>query len=55
VQQHKVVVGSLSVRPFETDDSVEYLVLALHYSVNQVYIYRRQMGKDLEIYDMRAA
>jgi hypothetical protein len=47
--------GSLSVRPFETDDTVEYLVLALNYSVNQVYIYRRQMGKDVEIYDMRAA
>ncbi len=47
--------GSLSARPSQKDDTVDYLVLTLNYSINQVYIYRRQMGKDVEIYDMRAA
>ena len=47
--------GSLQVRPCAKDDTVEYLVLALNYYVNQVYIYRRHMSKELEVYDMRAA
>lgn len=46
--------GSLNVRPCAKDDAVEYLVLSLNYYVNQVHIYRRQMGKELEVYDMRA-
>jgi hypothetical protein len=47
--------GSLQVRPCAKDDTVEYLVLSLNYYVNQVYIYRRRMSKELEVYDMRAA
>jgi hypothetical protein len=47
--------GSLQVRPCAKDDTVEYLILSLNYYVNQVYIYRRRMSKELEVYDMRAA
>ncbi len=47
--------GSLNVRPISTKDSVEYLVLSLNYFVNQVYIYRRRMSKEVEVYEMRAA
>ncbi len=47
--------GSLSVRPTSEGDEVEYLVLPLSYDVTRVHIYRRQMGKDVEIYDMRIA
>ena len=47
--------GSLSARPCEKDDVVEYLVLSLSYDVNQVEIYRRQIGKELEVYDMHVA
>jgi hypothetical protein len=45
--------GSLSVRPYTEGDEVEYLVLSLNYDVTRVHIYRRQMGKDVEVYDMR--
>ncbi len=44
--------GSLNVRPMNTQDSVEYLVLSLDYFVNKVLIYKRQMGSTVEIYDM---
>ena len=47
--------GSLNVRPCDKKDIVEYLVLSLNYYVNQVYIYKRQIDKDVEVYDMRAA
>jgi len=49
--------GSLSVRPYNdiSGDAVEYLSLPLNYSVNYVHIYRRYMGKDVEVYDMRVA
>lgn len=47
--------GTLNVRPCATSDAVEYLVLALNFDVNQVYIYKRTMSKDVEVYDMRAA
>ncbi len=47
--------GSLQVRPCAKDDTVEYLMLSLNYYVNQGYIYRRHMSKELEVYDMRAA
>lgn len=46
--------GSLNARPVGNDDTVEYLVLSLNYYVNQIYIYRRQMSKDLEVYDMQS-
>jgi hypothetical protein len=46
--------GSLSVRPWNTQDEIEYLVLSLNNDVNFVYIYRRTMSKELEVYDMRA-
>lgn len=46
--------GNLNVRPCAKEDTVEYLVLPLTYQVNQVYIYKRRMGQELEIYDMRA-
>ena len=47
--------GSLSVSPFTDEGEVEYLVLSLDYNVTYVYIYRRQMGKEVEVYDMRVA
>jgi hypothetical protein len=48
--------GSLSVRPYEDQsDAVEYLVLPLTYHVTSVQIYRRQMGKDVAVYDLRAS
>lgn len=47
--------GSLSVRPFSDEGEVEYLVLSLDSNVTCVCIYRRQMGKDVEVYDMRVA
>ncbi len=46
--------GWLNVRPINTKDSVEYLVLSLNYFVNLVYIYKRYIGKGVEIYEMRA-
>lgn len=49
--------GNLNARPCAVEgknDAVEYLVLPLNYNTNQVYIYQRQMTKELEIYDMRA-
>ena len=47
--------GSLNVCPVVEGDEVEYLVLSLNERIRFVHIYRRQMGKELEIYDMRAA
>jgi hypothetical protein len=48
--------GSLSVRPCEDNRvAVEYLVLPLNNDVTYVYIYRRRMSKDIEVYDMRVA
>ena len=44
--------GSLSVRPRLEGDAVEYLVLPLNYNVNYVHIIRRQMSKELEVYDL---
>ena len=45
--------GSLNVRPMNTQDTVEYLVLSLDYFVNRVLIYKRHIGTEIEIYDMR--
>src|SRR5260370_403768 len=47
--------GSLSVRQYDDGDDVEYLMLRLKYNVTCVHIYRRQMGKDVEVYDLRVA
>ena len=47
--------GNLNVRPVVEGDEVEYLVLSLNLRVHRVRIYRRQMAKDLEVYDMRVA
>lgn len=47
--------GSLNVRPVVEGDEVEYLVLSLNERIRFVHIYRRQMGKEMEIYDMRVA
>ncbi len=44
--------GSLNVRPMNTQDTVEYLVLSLDYFVNKVLIFKRQIGTEIEIYDM---
>lgn len=46
--------GILNVRPVGNEDAVEYLVLSLHYYVNQVNIYKRQMGTEVAVYDMSA-
>ncbi len=46
--------GSLSARPYEDKgDVVEYLVLPLDYGVTYVHIYHRQMGQNVEVFDMR--
>jgi hypothetical protein len=47
--------GSLSVRPCEEGENVEYLVLPLSQRVHRVQIYRRHIGKELEVYEMRSA
>ena len=52
---HTYKHGSLSVRPYAEGDEVEYLVLPLNFNVSYVHIYRRQIGKDIEVYDMRVA
>jgi len=45
--------GSLSVRPWNAGDEVEFLVIPLNFDITFVYIYRRLMAKDVEIFDMR--
>ena len=47
--------GSLHVRPCADKEQVEYLVLPLHVQVRRVYIYRRRLNSEIEVYDMRAA
>ena len=47
--------GSLNVRPTADGNSVEYLVLQLDRRIYRVRIYRRRMGQDVEVYEMRAA
>jgi len=47
--------GSLSVRPCEDGENVEYLVLPLNLRVHHVHIYRRRINKEIEVYDMRVA
>lgn len=46
--------GTLNVRPINTIDIVEYLVLPLNYFVNQIYIYKHYIDEHIEVYDMRA-
>ena len=36
-------------------EQVEYLVLPLRVQVRRVYIYRRRLNNEIEVYDMRAA
>ena len=47
--------GSLSVCPYADDDDVEYLLLDLSIRIHSVYIYRRRVSREIEIYDMRAS
>jgi len=47
--------GTLNVRPINTTDIVEYLVLSLNYFVNQIYIYKHYIDERIEVYDMRAS
>jgi hypothetical protein len=47
--------GSLSVRPSEEEDEVEYLVLPLDLRMHRVRIYRRHLAKEVEVYDLRVA
>jgi hypothetical protein len=47
--------GNLNARPDLESDAVGYLVLDLTAKVQRVEIYRRNMGRDLDIYDMRVA
>lgn len=47
--------GNLNARPNLGSDAVEYLVLDLNSEIQRVEIYRRSMGKELDVYDMRAA
>ncbi len=50
---HLTKHGSLSARPWEEGEEVEYLVLPLSVRVQRVRIYRRRMSKEIEVYDMR--
>lgn len=52
---HLTKRGSFSARPMEDGDDVEYLVITLDARVRRIEIYRKRMGKDLEVYDLRAA
>jgi hypothetical protein len=47
--------GSLSVRPSDEGDEVEYLVLPLDLRVHHVRIYRRHLAKEVEVYDLQVA
>jgi hypothetical protein len=55
--------GSLNVRPMTRgpqgnlllEEGVEYLVLSLDTRVHRVHIYRRRLGKEVEVYDLRVA
>ena len=47
--------GNLNARPNLESDAVEYLVLDLNSAIQRVEIYRRSMGKEVDVYDMRAA
>ncbi len=45
--------GMLNVRPCANENIVEYLVVPLTYDISQIYIYKRTLGKELEVYDLR--
>lgn len=47
--------GNLNARPHQESSAVEYLVLDLNRHVERVEIYRRQLGQEVEVYEMRAA
>lgn len=47
--------GNLNARPNQAGDATEYLVVDLDSSVQRVEIYRRKIGQELDVYDMRAA
>ena len=47
--------GALNVRPCAEKEQVEYLVLHLSVQVRRVYIYRRRLNSEVEVYEMRAA
>lgn len=47
--------GSFSARPYEDEEGTEYLVISLDMRVQRVSICRRQMAKDIEVYDLRVA
>ena len=47
--------GSLHVRSCAEKEQVEYLVLPLRVQVRRVYIDRRRLNSEIEVYDMRAA
>jgi len=47
--------GNLNARPNLGSDAVEYLLLDLNSRMQRVEIYRRSIGKEVDVYDMRAA
>jgi hypothetical protein len=47
--------GSLNVRPCAEQEQVEYLMLHLSVQMRRVYIYRRRLNSEIEVYDMRVA
>lgn len=47
--------GLLNVRPATGEDGVEYLMLPLNGRISRVHIYRRLLGKEVEVYDIRVA
>ncbi len=47
--------GYLNVRPSVEQEQVEYLMLPLNMQVRRVYIYRRRLKCEIEVYDMHVA
>ena len=47
--------GQFSARPNQEGDAVEYLMLNLNDQTKRIEIYRRRMGEEVEVYDMRTA
>lgn len=47
--------GNLNARPRQESDASEYLLIDLNGRVQRIEIYRRHMGQELDVYDMRAA
>jgi hypothetical protein len=45
--------GNFSVRPYNQDDVVEYLVVSLTHQIEKLLIYHKRMARELEVYEMK--